>query len=182
MGLCPNHGDCVCVYLGGGGQTQSQLFSENHLTLFKNHPEMSIVQWYDIDITCENCSKRPFQFVKFDVASIWNCQFAKRLQNACLFRLLHFCNSRKYCPQIWNETIAIGLYLTNSIFSDESLNQECKVKCKKMQALLNIRRLRAKLFEYNKVGIRYVDPLKVAPKLVLCRDKHAQIFCSLFSI
>ena len=32
-----------------------------------------------------------------------------------------------------------------------------------------------KLFEYNEVAIRYVAPLKVAPKLGACRDKHAQI-------
>ena len=37
------------------------------------------------------------------------------------------------------------------------------------------RRLRAKLFEYNEVGMRYVDPLKVAPKLGSCRDKHAHV-------
>ena len=32
-----------------------------------------------------------------------------------------------------------------------------------------------KLFEYNEVAIRYVAPLKVAPKLAARRDKHAQI-------
>ena len=32
-----------------------------------------------------------------------------------------------------------------------------------------------KLFEYNEVAIRYVAPLKVAPKLGACRDKYAQI-------
>ena len=95
-------------------------------------------------------------------------------------------------PQIWNETIANGSYPGNGIFADilmfswhgEKLKLwgERKVKPKKMPALLNIRRLRAKLFEYNKVVIRYVDPLKVAPKLGSCRDKDAQTLCSLFSI
>ena len=32
-----------------------------------------------------------------------------------------------------------------------------------------------KLIEYNEVAIRYVAPLKVAPKLAARRDKHAQI-------
>ena len=126
----------------------------------------------------------PFPFV--NSFCICNCQFAKRLQNAYIYTLV------SYTAFLQQQKILSTDMKWNNCDSIVSCKQhfvrwkfrpgECKIKWKKMQPLLNIRRLRAKLFEYNEVGIRYVDPLKVATKLGSCRDKHAQIFSNLFSI
>ena len=86
-------------------------------------------------------------------------------------------------PQIQNETIWKTAFWPRS-WSFPKVETEWG-QCESREnagTFKHQRRLRAKLFEYNEVGIRYVDPLKVAPKLGSCRDKHAHhIFSSPFN-
>ena len=79
--------------------------------------------------------------------------------------------------QIWNETVGKTAFWS---FSDTAAKVERlkrgESETRENAATLKRRRLRAKLFEYNEVGMRYADPLKVAPKLGWCRDKHAATY------